>query len=98
MNIVTRWIMRMKMPSAECVQVAEIIQQYLDGEGTEAEALEVEQHLGKCEACGFEAEQLQELREALRRHGRTADLDARKRLVMFADRLARGEIDTADEH
>ena len=97
MNFLDRLRMRRKMPSAECVRVAEIIQKYLDGEGSTAEALKVERHLDECKTCGLEADALQELKEAVRRHGER-DVEAREQLRAFAERLARGEIDRADEH
>ena len=96
MNVIQRLMMRFRMPSAECVRVAEIIQQYLDGEGTPEEAARVELHLEDCKKCGLEAQALTDLKDAIRRHGERDD-DAKLRLQEFADRLARGEIDTADE-
>jgi anti-sigma factor RsiW len=87
----------MKMPSAECVRVAEILQQYLDSEGTAEEALRVERHLDECRSCGLEAGALQDLKDAVRRHGER-DAGAREQLKAFAERLARGEIDHVEEN
>lgn len=96
-HLLTRLLPWTESPDAECARVAGILQSYLDGEGSEEEAARVEAHLDACVACGFEAEALTELKDALRRHARTADADARARLEEFADRLARGEIDTEAE-
>jgi len=96
MNVLQRWMMRRKMPTAECVRVAEVVQQYLDGEGTAAEALRVERHLDECTTCGLEADALQALKEAVRRHGER-DAEAREQLREFAERLARGDIDPVDK-
>lgn len=96
MNILQRLMMRRKMPSAECARVAAILQTYLDSEGTPEEALRIERHLDACKACGLEADALVALKEAVRRHG-DRDADARAQLTSFAERLARGEIDTVDE-
>ncbi len=96
MNFFERWMMRRKLPSSDCARIAEIIQQYLDSEGTPELAARVERHLQDCEMCRIEAAALVDLKDAIRRHGER-DLDARSRLEEYAERLARGEINTADD-
>ena len=85
------WNVRTRMPSRECRRVARIL-----GEGSPVEAERVERHLDVCRGCGFEAEALAALKDAVRRHG-AADASAKARLQVFADRLASGEIDPAAE-
>ena len=96
MSFLRRWLLQTNMSSAECRRVAKILQHYLDGEGTPEAAKRVERHLDACRDCGFEAEALIALKDAVRRFA-TADPSARARLQMFAGRLARGEIDITPE-
>jgi len=84
------------MPSAECVRVAGILQQYLDGEGSPEGGARVQAHLDECGGCGLEADALLELKHAVRRHGE-ADPGAKQRLQVFAERLSAGGLDTAGE-
>ena len=96
MNVV-RWLkLRRAMPSAECVRVAEMLQEYLDVEGSPEAAARVQAHLDECRDCGLEADAFVELKEAVRRHGE-ADSGAKHRLQDFAERLSRGGLDTAGE-
>jgi len=84
------------MPSAECVRVADILQRYLDGEGSPEGSARVQAHLDECGDCGLEAGALVELKDAIRRHGE-ADTGAKQRLQEFAERLSKGGLDTAGE-
>jgi hypothetical protein len=93
MSIFSRWIAKKKTP-AECMRVGEVLQMFLDGE-FDGDASWIRDHLDECQDCGFEASVIQDLKDAVAREG-AVDPATRDRLQLFADRLARGDLDVVD--
>ncbi|UQA97058.1 anti-sigma factor family protein [Streptomyces halobius] len=72
-----------------CMQVARVLQAYLDGESDEVTARRVAAHLEDCRRCGLQARTYREIKEALARRERP-DEDAVARLRGFGESLLRG--------
>ena len=73
-----------------CMQVARILQAYLDGQADEVTARRVTAHLEDCRRCGLEAAVYREIKHSLSRRETLAD-EAVARLRVFGEALARGE-------
>lgn len=73
---------------ANCMQVARVLQSYLDGQVDDLTARRVSRHLEHCRRCGLEAETYHAIKDAISRRGRDVDPDALGRLREFGRRLA----------
>lgn len=73
-----------------CMQVAKVLQAYLDGETDELTARRVADHVEDCRRCGLEAAVYQEIKNALARHD-APDPAAVSRLRGFGEALARSD-------
>jgi anti-sigma factor RsiW len=73
-----------------CMQMARILQVYLDGQADEVTARRVSTHLEDCRRCGLEAAVYREIKRSLSRRETLAD-EAVARLRGFGEALARGE-------
>ena len=83
------WIRRRRGESeANCMQVARVLQSYLDGEVDDLTARRVNRHLEHCRRCGLKAETYDAIRDAIVRRARDIDPDALERLREFSQRLA----------
>ncbi|MGK5448618.1 anti-sigma factor family protein [Streptomyces radiopugnans] len=71
-----------------CLQVARVLQAYLDGETDEITARRVAAHLEDCRRCGLEASVYREIKSALARHEQP-DAGAVHRLRVFGEALLR---------
>ncbi|MBT2430009.1 zf-HC2 domain-containing protein [Streptomyces sp. ISL-112] len=69
-----------------CMQVARVLQSYLDGETDEVTARRVSAHLEDCRRCGLEASVYQEIHNALARRTEP-DSQAMERLQAFGASL-----------
>ncbi|MCZ4126164.1 anti-sigma factor family protein [Streptomyces sp. H39-S7] len=69
-----------------CMQVARVLQSYLDGETDEVTARRVSAHLEDCRRCGLEASVYQEIHNALARRA-DPDSQAVDRLRTFGASL-----------
>lgn len=82
----------------DCRHVGAWLQAYLDGELDDVRHRAVSRHLRDCRRCGIEASTYRELKASLRQGvpavQETASLN---RLREFAERLAAGEVDVAQE-
>jgi len=79
-----------------CMQVARVLQAYLDGETDEATARRVAVHLEDCRRCGLEAGTYREIKDALSRR-EELDEDAVARLRGFGESLlGGGRVDDTD--
>lgn len=72
---------------ANCMQVARVLQSYLDGHVDDLTARRVSRHLEHCRRCGLKAETYEAIKDAIARRGRV-DPDALARLKAFGERLA----------
>jgi anti-sigma factor RsiW len=72
-----------------CMQVARVLQSYLDGETDEVTARRVAVHLEDCRRCGLEAATYREIKSALARL-EPPDPVAVQRLRGFGESLASG--------
>lgn len=79
-----------------CMQVARVLQAYLDGETDEITARRVAAHLEDCRRCGLKAEIYREIKSALSRRAEP-EADAVERLREFAEGLLRHGTDGAEE-
>ncbi|WP_234353225.1 anti-sigma factor family protein [Streptomyces ardesiacus] len=70
------------------MQVARVLQAYLDGEADEVTARRVAAHLEDCRRCGLEAETYQKIKSALSRRA-VPEPEAVERLRGFAEGLLR---------
>lgn len=68
------------------MQVAWVLQSYLDGETDEITARRVAAHLEDCRRCGLEVAVYQEIKQSLARHEAPAE-DAAARLRAFGETL-----------
>ncbi|WP_282689184.1 MULTISPECIES: anti-sigma factor [unclassified Streptomyces] len=79
-----------RRPAAErrmnCLQVARVMQAYLDGETDEITARRAAAHLEDCRRCGLEVSVYQEIRNALARRAEP-DKQALQRLQAFGTSL-----------
>ncbi|MGR8009497.1 zf-HC2 domain-containing protein [Streptomyces hypolithicus] len=71
------------------MQVARVLQSYLDGESDEITARRVAAHLEDCRRCGLEASAYREIKNALARR-ETLDSGAVARLRGFGESLMHG--------
>ncbi|WP_107119967.1 anti-sigma factor family protein [Streptomyces regalis] len=69
-----------------CMQVARVLQAYLDGETDEVTARRVAAHLEDCRRCGLEVETYRKIKDALTRRSEP-DAEAVERLRGFAEGL-----------
>jgi anti-sigma factor RsiW len=69
-----------------CMQVARVLQAYLDGETDEVTARRVAAHVEDCRRCGLEVETYRKIKNALTR-GTEPDADAVERLRGFGEGL-----------
>ncbi|NGO71362.1 anti-sigma factor family protein [Streptomyces boncukensis] len=72
-----------------CMQVARVLQSYLDGETDESTARRVARHVEDCRRCGLEARTFREIKHSLAR-GEAPDAEAVARLRSYGDALAEG--------
>ena len=70
-----------------CMEVARVLQAYLDGEVDERTARRVGAHLDVCRRCGMKAETYQAIKASLARRGGDWDDLTRRRLEEFARRV-----------
>lgn len=83
------WIRRRRGEGeANCMQVARVLQSYLDGQVDDLTARRVRRHLEHCRRCGLKSETYEAIRDAIARRGRHVDADALDRLREFGERLA----------
>ena len=82
------WIRRRGESDANCMQVARVLQSYLDGETDDLTARRVSRHLENCRRCGLAAETYDAIKDAIARRASSVDADALARLREFSDRLA----------
>lgn len=74
---------------SKCQKVAVILQAYLDGEASPAEARRVAEHLDVCRECGLDANTYLAIRSVLAaRRQAPAEGEAIDRLRRFAEELA----------
>lgn len=74
---------------ASCLEVARVLQCYLDGELDQLSARRVERHLEICRRCGLEASTYTEIKSALRRHGEPPSAATVHKLQQFAEHLSK---------
>ncbi|WAX77481.1 anti-sigma factor family protein [Streptomyces sp. KMM 9044] len=90
------WARRSGERRMNCMQVARVLQKYLDGETDEITARRVAVHLEDCRRCGLEASVYQEIRGALARRAEP-DADALARLTAFGRSLVHdGQVQAGD--
>ena len=78
-----------------CVEVAALLQQFLDDESDEVIAGRVAAHLDDCARCGVEADVYRDMKAALaRRRTPLPDVSVR-RLRRFGERIAAGDVPDA---
>ncbi|MFJ9012553.1 anti-sigma factor family protein [Streptomyces canus] len=78
------------------MQVARVLQTYLDGETDEVTARRVAAHLEDCHRCGLSVETYREIKSALARRSEP-DADAVERLRAFAEGMTRHSADAEGE-
>ncbi|MFF4544013.1 anti-sigma factor family protein [Streptomyces sp. NPDC001435] len=78
------------------MQVARVLQAYLDGETDEVTARRVAAHLEDCRRCGLEAETYQKIKSALSRRA-VPEPEAVERLRGFAEGLVRHDTGGEEE-
>ncbi|AYV26444.1 anti-sigma factor family protein [Streptomyces avidinii] len=86
MNKRSWWARRPGERRMNCIQVARVLQSYLDGESDEVTARRVAAHLEDCRRCGLEASVYREIHHALARRAEP-DSDAVARLRQFGQSL-----------
>ncbi|MGH3437661.1 MAG: zf-HC2 domain-containing protein [Sciscionella sp.] len=80
---------------ANCLQVARLLQSYLDGAvDDETTTLRIAAHLEDCRRCGLKAETYQAIKDALA-HRETTPPDAVTRLRAFGESLLTAEPPTS---
>lgn len=82
---------------ASCLEVARVVQSYLDGQLDQLTARRVERHLAICRRCGLEASTYSEIKNALRRHGEPPSPATVHKLQQFAQQLAKDPPETGDD-
>ena len=83
------WRSRSAERRMNCMQVARVLQAYLDGEVDEATARRVAVHLEDCRRCGLEAALYREVKKSLARR-EMPDAQAVARLRAFGESLLTG--------
>lgn len=71
-----------------CREVRRILQSFLDGELTPADAERVEEHLQACRRCGLDAETYRHVKQVVSGLRRDVDPEALERLETFVEDLA----------
>jgi anti-sigma factor RsiW len=77
-----------KKSGISCVQVARILQQYLDEELDASRRALVAAHLGECRRCGLDEKSFREIKSALARRRHQIPAEPIDRLRKFAADLA----------
>ena len=77
-----------KKSGISCVQVARVLQQYLDGELDDSHRSMVAGHLSACRRCGLDEKSFREIKSALARGRRDVPAEPIDRLRRFAAGLA----------
>jgi len=72
---------------ASCIQVARILQQYLDNQLDERAAEQVVRHLKACRRCGLDADSYRAVKIALAQSSRPAPPERIERLTSFVAQL-----------
>lgn len=73
-----------------CLQVARILQRYLDDQLDEGAAAQVASHLDECRRCGLDAESYREVKVALASRARPPAPEQMERLTTFVSELVAG--------
>jgi len=76
-----------KKGGVTCLQVARILQQYLDDQLDEGAAARVADHLDECRRCGLDAESYREVKVALASRSRPPSPEQIERLTSFVTGL-----------
>jgi anti-sigma factor RsiW len=74
--------------TANCLEVAKVLQAYLDGHTDDITTRRVARHLEACRRCGLEARAYREIKAALARRVPVVDELALERLRAFATNLS----------
>ena len=82
-----------KKGGASCVQVARVLQQYLDGELDTSHRALVAGHLSACRRCGLDEKSFREIKSALARRRHELPAEPIDRLRRFAAGLAASDAD-----
>ncbi len=83
------WVKMFGTPTvANCREVGQALQSYLDGEFDEVTARRIARHLAVCRRCGMNAAMYRQMKEALRRRSGELDPSAVARLRAFAQDLS----------
>lgn len=82
------WLRRRDDGEANCMQVARVLQSYLDGETDDLTARRVSRHLENCRRCGLAADTYDSIKDAISRRARSVDAATLDRLREFSERLA----------
>lgn len=92
MSRLPMWRAMFGTPSmASCMEVARVLQAYLDGEVDERTTRRVRRHLELCRRCGLEASTYVEIKRAVADRQQPVPEDARDRLRRFAEGLMQEE-------
>ena len=76
-----------KKGGVSCIQVARILQRYLDDQLDERAASQVAAHLDECRRCGLDAESYREVKMALAHSSRPPSPERVERLTSFVAHL-----------
>jgi len=76
-----------KKGGVSCIQVARILQRYLDDQLDERAASQVADHLDECRRCGLDAESYREVKMALAHSSRPPSPERVERLTSFVAHL-----------
>ena len=85
-----------KKGGASCVQVARVLQQYLDAELDTSHRALVAGHLGECRRCGLDEKSFREIKSALARRRHEVPAEPIDRLRRFAAGLAASDADLGE--
>lgn len=80
--------LRRRKDMASCMEVARVLQSYLDREIDDVTAQRVTRHLEVCRRCGLSAATYEAIKQSLGRRGGPPDPAAVERLRAFSDRIA----------
>jgi len=84
--ITRRWY-RPQSKEANCREVGQVLQNYLDGNVEAGFAEKIEAHLEKCRDCGLERDTYQQIKSSLARQSPSVDSEAIDRLREFGSKL-----------
>ncbi len=84
--ITRRWYRRSGQ-EANCREVGQVLQSYLDGEVEAGFTAKIEAHLEKCRDCGLERDTYQQIKSSLSRQAPAVDSAAIDRLREFGEQL-----------